>query len=128
MAAGAAAGALGCVAASSLVAPVAIAALPMWSAIGAALGAFVPPLVTAGLKRDAKADVRPHIDAAVKSAALFAILLELQGRDEQSITRVLDRVADDGETREFKTDADVAAWIDDLRHRLDLALVQERDS
>jgi len=98
----------------------------MWSAIGAAIAAVIEPLAASSAKRNGKTDSRPHVEAAVKAAALFAVLLELQGRDESSITRVLDRVADDDdEPRAFETNAALQTWLDQLRHRLDLALAQE---
>lgn len=121
LAAGAAAGALGCVAAASVISPVAIAALPMWSAIGAAFGALVQP---SGKRNPAAAATEPADFAdEIRSAALFAILLELQGRGENAITRILDEIIDDD--HQIITSAQAARlWLDQLRHRLDLAVAR----
>ena len=56
------------------------------------------------------------------AAALFAVLLELQGRDEATISRVLDRTFEGG--GEVPA-AQVRAFLDEIRHRLDLALAAE---
>ena len=92
LAAGAVAGALGCVAAATLVAPAAIVALPAWAGVGAALGDHRP----ARLSKQAPPDEPIDLTDAV-NAALFAIVLELQGRDETEITRIIDRVAGEEE-------------------------------
>lgn len=115
LAAGAAAGALGCIAAATLIAPVAIASLPMWSAIGAALAALVP-------STGKNITPQPMATDAVRAAALFAILLELQGRGEASITRILDQTLVDDATFEL---GNAREWLDQLRHRLDLAIARE---
>jgi hypothetical protein len=129
-AAGAAAGALGCVAAATLLSPAAIAALPMWSGIGAGIAA-----VTAMYRKERGGDEDhdetsldesspPDLTNAVRAAALFALLLELQGRGETTITRVLDRSIPDDDMIP-SNGADARAWLDDVRHRFDLALAQE---
>lgn len=127
LAAGAAAGALGCIAAASLVAPAAIAALPMWSAIGAAVGTAV----NIALKRGAPIESpQSSVSAAaladaVRAAALFAMLLELQSRGEAAITRILDRAIDDGKLPAIIDAVSARAWLDELQHRFDLALAAE---
>lgn len=121
-AAGALAGAMGCVTAATLVSPVAIATLPMWAGLGAALSIVVKPK-----QSESPPEETPEVDLAnaVTSAALFAILLELQGREEIQITRIIDRVAGDNEPPVIKN-ADVAQqWLDTLRHRFDLAQAAE---
>ncbi|MCP3904108.1 MAG: hypothetical protein GY715_10790, partial [Planctomycetes bacterium] len=61
-------------------------------------------------------------DDAVRAAALLAMLLELQGRDEATITRVLDAaIADD----DPGPGLDPPAWLDELRHRFDAQLARE---
>ena len=68
---------------------------------------------------------------AVRGAALFALLLELQGRDEAAITRILDDVigdAHDTPASEFDTPIDVQRSLDAMRHRLDIALAGEAAS
>ena len=71
------------------------------------------------------------IDDAVRAAALFALLLELQGRDEAAITRILDGALPDDAHQADAADATLgdprvcADWLDDVRHRLDLALARE---
>jgi hypothetical protein len=121
-AAGALAGAMGCVAAATLVSPAAIAALPMWAGLGAALSMVVKPKESAASTDET---VEADLANSVSSAALFAILLELQGRDEVQITRIIDRVAGDNEPP-IINNADVARqWLDTLRHRFDLAQATE---
>ncbi len=126
VASGAIAGALGCVTAAALLSPVAIAALPLWSAVGAAITAVVRATVSVAEgdeAGDAAADTA--FCDAVRGAALFALLLELQGRDEAAITRILDEVIADAD---FDTPGDVQQGLDAMRHRLDLALAGERSS
>ncbi len=128
VASGAIAGALGCVTAAALLSPVAIAALPLWSALGAGITAAVRATVSGSAADDA---VNTAADAgrcdAVRAAALFALLLELQCRDEAAITRILDEVIGDADAR-LDTPDDVQRSLDAMRHRLDLALAGERAS
>ena len=58
------------------------------------------------------------------AAALFAVLLEIQGRGEEAITRILDVVAND-DIPEMSDPAAVSRWLDSVRHRFDLALARE---
>lgn len=123
MAAGAVAGALGCVAAAMLISPVAIASLPVWSVIGAAVGAFLP-------RRDETEQPREDettFDDAVRSAAVLALLLELQGRSETVITRVLEKSLPE-ERPPFEDMDIVRAWLAELRHRFDVALSEEEEA
>lgn len=126
MACGALAGALGCVAAATLLSPVAIAALPMWSAIGAAIATAtravksVDPQAADGETTDSAARGN-----AFRAAALFALLLELQGRDEVAITRILDQAIAQEDAIDVDALDDARRWLDDVRHRLDLALAKE---
>ena len=126
VASGAIAGALGCVTAAALLSPAAIAALPIWTAVGAAITAVVRATVSGDKADEAghTADNAACCDA-VRGAALFALLLELQGRDEAAITRILDEVIADAD---FDTPGDVQHGLDAMRHRLDLALAGERAS
>lgn len=121
LAAGATAGALSCVAAATLVTPAAIAALPLWAGLGAALAQVLPsreeqpaPAAAAG----------PDLSDAVHAAALFALLLELQGRSEAAITRIIDRIAAD-DPAALTSAAAVRARLDELQRRFDLALAEE---
>ncbi len=124
VAAGAVAGALGCVTAAALLSPVAIAALPLWSALGAAVTAVVRATVSGGATADADATTGgAGRGDAVRAAALFALLLELQGRDEAAISGILDTVLDEPADAELETPANIQRYLDGLRHRLDLALV-----
>ena len=125
LAAGAVAGALGCVAAATLVAPAAIVALPAWAGIGAALSALIGPGASS---KHRPADEPIDLTDAVNAAALFAIVLELQGRDETEITRIIDRVAGEEEPPTMRDLDTVRSWLDTLRGRLDLALQAERRS
>jgi hypothetical protein len=126
MAAGAAAGAFGCVAAAMLLSPAAIGALPMWSGIGAAITGVVR---TAMGDRSGEAETTEDIEGdssrAIRAATLFAVLLELQGRDETEISRVLDRTLPDDDELIASSTADVRHWLDDVRHRFDMALTAE---
>jgi hypothetical protein len=126
LAAGAAAGALGCIAAAALISPVAISALPVWSLIGAAVSAVAQPSSSAAAAENEHAP-RDTGDA-IRSAALFAMLLELQGRDEPTITRVLDRAIDNDDAAPLPDADEAQRWLDDLRHRFDLALAREATS
>lgn len=124
LAAGAAGGALACVAAAGIVAPVAIASLPAWAGLGAALTALLPK--RPGSKDDAAVSPEPDFAPAVEAAALFAMLLELQGRDETTIGRVLDRAIGAGTEDSALTGASaVRTWLEDLRVRFDAALIAE---
>jgi hypothetical protein len=123
LAAGAVAGALGCVAAATLVAPAAIVALPAWAGVGAALSAIIAP---GGPGKAARPDEPIDLTDAVNAAALFAIVLELQGRAETEITRIIDRVAGDEEPPPMHDLDSVRAWLDALLRRLDLALQGEQ--
>lgn len=121
-AAGALAGAMGCVTAATLVSPVAIAALPMWAGLGAAL-----PMLVKSKESEPSPEESTKADFAnaVSSAALFAILLELQGRDEIQITRIIDKVAGDDEPPVIVNGDAARQWLDTLRHRFDLAQTTE---
>ncbi|MHC4274943.1 MAG: DUF2868 domain-containing protein, partial [Planctomycetota bacterium] len=104
IAAGAAAGALGCVAAAAFAAPAVIGALPVWSALGAAVAAVIRATKTATKAPDTADESIPSGRGdAVRAAALFALLLELQGRDEAAITRILDATVGDDEPPDMET-------------------------
>jgi len=126
MTCGALTGALGCVAAATLLSPVAIAGLPMWTAIGAAIATATKAFKPA----DADTEEQPSTNSnqrsdAFRAAALFALLLELQGRDEVAITRILDRTLPEGADADVESEEDARRWLDNLRHRLDIALAKE---
>lgn len=122
--AGAAAGALGCVAVATLAVPVAISGLPLWAGLGAAVAAAM----RSGPGDRGEASSPPQADrgAAVRAAALFAILLDSQGRGEAAITRLLDAAIGE-EQPELATDAEIAAWLDRVRQRYREALAREED-
>jgi hypothetical protein len=119
LAAGAVAGALGCVAAATLVAPAAIVALPAWAGVGAALSALIGP---PGKSKAAPPDEPIDLTDAVNAAALFAIVLELQGRDETEITRIIDRVTVGEEPPALRHLDSARAWLDALLARLEREL------
>jgi hypothetical protein len=122
LAAGAVAGALGCVAAATVVAPAAIVALPAWAGLGAALSVIIGPGAPRPKEQpDAPADLTD----AVNAAALFALVLELQGRDESEITRIIDRVAPGEDPPAMHDVPSARVWLDLLRGRLDQALASE---
>ena len=59
---------------------------------------------------------------AIRAAALFALLLELQGRGESEITRLLDAALPENDDLAGAEPHAARAWLDDVRHRLDMAL------
>jgi hypothetical protein len=129
LAAGATAGALSCVVAAGFISPVAIGALPMWSIIGAAVAAIVQPNASnAPVKNQSELPVGAAISQAVRSAALFTLLLEMQGRDEVTITKVLDRAITPDDDFEMQSANEVRNWLEGLRHRFDLASASEGGS
>ncbi len=127
--AGALAGALGCVTAATFVAPAAVAVLPMWTAVGAAVTTAVNAFRAGSNEAsDQPGETSLEFGDAVRAAALFALLLELQPLAEIEITRVLDRVLSNEPDTETLNDASqVAYWLDGCRHRLDLALAEEAE-
>jgi len=125
IAAGALSGVMACVAATTMLSPAAITALPMWAGLGAAVATALRARRggSAAGKDDSKARAG-DLAEAVAAAALFVMLLELQGRDETTITRVLDRAI--GPKPPVMADVGAArAWLDELRHRFDMALAKE---
>jgi hypothetical protein len=114
------------VAAAAFAAPAVIGALPVWSALGAAVAAVIRATKTVTKAPDTADEPIPSGRGdAVRAAALFALLLELQGREEAAITRILDATVGDDEPPEMETTAAARGWLDGLRHRLDLALAGE---
>lgn len=155
IAAGAVAGALGCVAAATLAAPVAIAAMPMWTGVGAAIGAFTSISRELSSSRGGRVptetpaahDERVGIAQAVRAAALWAIVLEFQGRGETTIARLLEGAfaepdplelqierarqvgGDSGDALAGDVELDcrpeeVHRALEEVRHRLDLTLIE----
>lgn len=111
--AGALAGALGCVAAATLAAPVAISGLPLWAGLGAAIASAV----RGSLRAHGAGEERPADRTdAVKAAALFALVLEAQGHGEAAITRLIDAAIGHDEPV-LETDTEIAAWLDDVCRR-----------
>lgn len=134
LAAGATAGALGCVAAATFITPIAIGALPIWTGLGAAIGGAAS-LGSVGKNADNSslqdADAACGFADAIRAATLFTILLEAQGRGEAAITRILDAsIPDepDADTPEPDTPRAAREWLNDVRHRFDLALALEAGS
>ncbi len=112
--AGAIGGALGCIAIATLATPAAIAGLPLWAGLGAALTAVLrsrSPHASGGA-----GESQPDITEAVKAAALFALVLEGQGHDEAAITRMIDAAIGE-EDPTLGSAAEVAAWLDRVRRR-----------
>ncbi len=122
LSAGALAGALGCVAAATVVSPVAIAALPAWAGLGAAVSALIGP---SGSGDAPSEDTAIDLTQAVMGAALFAAVLHLQGRDETAITRVIDRMAGEDDPPPIRGVDEARAWLRTLRDRFHLAMAGE---
>jgi hypothetical protein len=123
LAAGAVAGAMGCVAAATLITPAAIAALPLWAGLGAAVSAALPH-VSLGRTGTAPVEAENDFTESVRSAALFALLLELQGRDESTITRIIDQVADHEDVNIDSLDT-ARNWLDAMARRFQESRVSE---
>ena len=85
---------------------------PLWTGLGAVLRRMAKPAATTDSNPAGRA---PDFSTAVNGAALFAIVLELQGRAEAAITRIIDRVAGDDEPPELHDAALRAPWLDALR-------------
>jgi hypothetical protein len=62
---------------------------------------------------------------AVGAAALFALVLELQGRDETTITRLLDAILRDDEPPPIDSAAKARDWLDNVRSRFGVAMAAE---
>jgi len=121
---GACTGVLGCLAVGTLATPVAFASLPMWSAIGAAFGALMQSYRTQ-FTDETPGAASPQFDETVQSAALFAMLLELQGRSETAITQVLDRaIPDEHEPAQLHTSEAVRAWLNTVKQRFETAVTE----
>jgi hypothetical protein len=140
IAAGALAGALGCVAVglagpAALAAPLALQALPIWSAIGAAVGA----VFSAGQgpdRRRAAGQTDPEQSAAedplgwagaLRAATLQALLMELQGGGEARLSRSLEMALPEPDPLSplllAPAPGVAGQWLDAVRHRLDVALL-----
>lgn len=132
IAAGAAAGALGCVAMASLVFPAAIASLPLWSAMGGAIAGVLRGATTRATgDRAVSVDESGELDSdrfgdTVRSAAMTVALLELQGRTEAAIGRGLEQLFRDDDPM-LGDVSDVRRYLLELRHRFDMVqLAEER--
>ena len=119
LAAGALAGALGCTAIATLTSPAAIAALPLWAVLGGALAGFYLDSGTqsAGVQEQ-------DLFEPVSAAALFALVLNLQGRSEATISRILDQTLEPDSPRLPDSYA-VRSWLNQVQDRLASVLAQE---
>jgi hypothetical protein len=117
IASGAVAGAMACVAAATLATPVALAALPVWAGLGGALSWVLKERLGSAETKREPIESAADIGGAVRAAALFAVLLELQGLDEGEITRVLDQVFD-LEVPALRSPSEVEDWLRSVRERL----------
>ena len=103
--------------------------MPLWSGIGAAIAtataAFRKPAAELSGDESAK---NVQLTESVQAATLFALLLELQGYDETAITRLLEQVLEGDGSSEIDTGESVKRWLDDVRHRFDMALAKESSS
>lgn len=127
--AGAAAGALGCLAVATLVTPAALAVIPTWSVVGGAISGAMHAVHKFSPSKDSaqsidNTTVTSETDDAIRAAAMFAVLLDLQGRDETTISRVLERTFVDESDSTSPGDSR-PQWLDELRHNYDMALAME---
>jgi hypothetical protein len=129
LAAGAATGALACVVTGLLATPAALATLPSWTLVGGALGGLLKVLrkESGEPEPEEEEDEQPGCGEAVRAAALYALLLELQGSGEERITHLLDAALGDYEGPLFSPQ-EIRTWLDGVRHRLDMALAAEEGS
>jgi hypothetical protein len=88
LAAGAAAGILGCIAAAAMATPLAISSLPLWAAAGAAASAVLDSWRARG--GAASPEAPTDLFEAIAAATLQAVLFEHQGRGEATIAARLE--------------------------------------
>jgi hypothetical protein len=124
MAAGALAGALACVAAATVVTPAAIAALPAWAGLGAGVAAAFKGAGAAD--RTEPSAEGEDVSRAVAAAALFALVLQLQGQDEAAIGEILDEVLEEETPPVMRGSEEVQAWLDKVARRLERVLSSRR--
>lgn len=117
--AGALAGALGCATLATLTNPAVLAALPLWSLLGSALTAL-------GINWTPAPEPAQSLDffEPVSAAALFALVLSLQGREETTITHILDQTLDTS-TPKLPDATAVQAWLATVSARLQQALAKD---
>ena len=111
--AGAATGALGCVATATLIASGAIAGLPLWAGLGAALAAAVSGAVA---NMGAIPPDTPGLEDAVRAAALLSLVLDAEGHNEMAITRMVDDTISD-ETPQLRSEDQISDWLDNVHLR-----------
>lgn len=95
LAAGAATGALGCLAAAAMATPLAISSLPLWAAAGSAAAALLDSLRRSGDGGGLGPGTPDATDLfePIAAAALQAVLFEYQGRGEATISNRLEAAA-----------------------------------
>ncbi len=120
IASGAIAGALACTAAATLAAPAALAALPIWAGAGGALSMLLRERLAGEYPAQGEHSAIADFGEAVRAAALFAVLLELQGLEEARITLTLDRLFET-QVPTLRTAAEIKSWLDTTRERLTVA-------
>ncbi len=123
-AAGALAGAVGCVAATAAISSAAIATLPMWAGLGAAVTAFIDVNQKNENERNDSNDNEPAIEfsRAIHSAVLFALVLELQGHREVEISELIDRILPEQEPPLFADRDEAKSWCRDVFRRYQQAV------
>lgn len=117
LAAGAVAGALGCLAAATFATPLAISALPMWALAGGGLGGLLSTIRGRTASADpttAEVDLGP----AVCAAAMQAVLLAHQGLGEDRIGAALSAAFDGNDPPRLDTPPAVRTWLDGVQARL----------
>lgn len=118
LAAGGAAGALGCVAAATFLFPPTVAALPVWTGLGSLVGGVLGALHPQ--RPPGPSAASESFDQAIRSATLSALVYGLQGQGEARIASLLEQALDADEDPIGRDR--VGLWLRGIAERLDAAL------
>jgi hypothetical protein len=88
------------------------------------LGTVIPGATSPSSREPACEPTLPDLTDAVRGAALFALLLALQGLDEAMITRVIDQTVGREEALIDGPDA-ARPWLEELTERFEQTLAME---
>ena len=116
LAAGAVAGALGCIAAATVATPLAISALPMWALVGGGLGGLFS--TWRGTATAPPQQATFDCGAVVAAAAMQAVLLAHQGSGEDRIGKALAAAFGDDDPPAIAGATAAREWLDQVAMRL----------